>query len=195
MTTRNKILLIALASAFSLSTAKAHEEVYHIDTSHSSVNFSIRHFVAKTTGSFNQFSGTIHVDTDDMTKSRVEATITVGSVDTADEKRDAHLNADDYFHSAKFPLIQFKSSKWSATEKEDVFSVTGDLTMLGVTREVVLEVSLLGFGPGRNGAYLSGWEATTTIDRTDWGLTAGAPAIGNDVDITINIEAVRQQEQ
>lgn len=192
MSAYNKTLFIALASVLSLHAAKATEEIYQIDTSHSSVNFSIRHFVAKTTGSFNQFSGTIHVDTEDMSRSHVEAIITVGSVDTADEKRDAHLNADDYFHSAKFPLIEFKSTNWAATEKDDVFAVTGDLTMLGITREVILQVHLLGFGPGRNGAYLSGWEATTVIDRSDWGLTAGAPAIGNEVDITINIEAVRQ---
>ncbi|MGB0344893.1 MAG: YceI family protein [Coraliomargarita sp.] len=177
MSARNKTLLIALASVLSLHAAKATEEIYRIDTSHSSVNFSIRHFVAKTTGSFNQFSGNIQVDTEDMTRSRAKATITVGSVDTADEKRDAHLNADDYFHSAKFPLIEFKSTNWAATGKDDVFAVTGDLTMLGVTREVVLQVHLLGFGPGRDGAYLSGWEATTVIDRRDWGLTAGAPAM------------------
>lgn len=192
MSAYNKTLFIALASVLSLHAAKATEEIYQIDTSHSSVNFSIRHFVAKTTGSFNQFSGTIHVDTEDMSRSHVEAIITVGSVDTADEKRDAHLNADDYFHSAKFPLIEFKSTNWAATEKDDIFAVTGDLTMLGITREVILQVHLLGFGPGRDGAHLSGWEATTVIDRSDWGLTAGAPAIGNEVDITINIEAIRQ---
>lgn len=187
-----KYHFLAITSILYLSAAHAVEETYEIDTSHSSVNFSIRHFVAKTTGSFNQFSGTIHVDTEDMSRSRVAATLTVESVDTADKKRDAHLNADDYFHSTKFPLIEFKSTKWTITGKDDVFSVTGELSMLGVTREVVLEVNLLGFGPGRNGAHLSGWEATTTIDRSDWGLTAGAPAVGNEVEITINIEAVRQ---
>ncbi|MGC6456039.1 MAG: YceI family protein [Coraliomargaritaceae bacterium] len=188
----NKFYILAIASIFTLSASNAAEETYQIDTSHSSVSFSIRHFVAKTTGSFNQFSGTIYVDTEDMTRNRVEASITVGSIDTASEKRDAHLNADDYFHSDKFPLIEFKSTVWTTTEKNEVFSVTGELTMLGVTKEVVLEVTLLGFGPGRNGAHLSGWEATTSIDRTEWGLTAGAPAVGDEVSITILIEAVRQ---
>lgn len=192
MNTLKKNLSCLIISLTFLSGLKAAEEVYRIDTSHSSVSFSIRHFVAKTTGSFNQFEGTIHVDTADMTQSRVEAIITVGSVDTADKKRDTHLNADDYFHSAKFPAIEFTSTDWSITDKEDVYSVTGNLTMLGVTKEVILKVSLLGFGPGRNGAYLSGWEATTKIDRSEWGLTAGAPAVGNEVDIIINIEAVRQ---
>ena len=192
MKKQNRALTITVAALISLTAANAHEEVYKIDPVHSTVNFSIRHFVAKATGSFNQFEGSIQVDTDDLSKSSVEATITVGSVDTANEMRDDHLNADDYFNTATFPVITFTSTKWESTDEETMFLVTGPLTMLGITKEVTLEVSLLGFGPGRNGAHLSGWEASTTIDRTEWGLTAGAPAVGNEVEVTINIEAVRQ---
>ncbi|WP_269524695.1 YceI family protein [Coraliomargarita parva] len=167
-------------------------ETYKIDPVHSSVKFSIRHFVAKTSGSFGQFEGTITVNRDDLTKSSVEAVIQVASVDTANEKRDAHLKTDDFFGAESHPIISFRSTKWEATDDEDEFEVTGELRMHGMTKEVTLEVELLGFGEGMQGAYLSGWEVTTEIDRTGWGITGGQPAVGDEVEITINIEAIRQ---
>ena len=185
--------LLSIALSLLIATAgNAHEATYVIDTAHSSVNFSIRHFVAKTTGTFKDFSGTLVIDTDDMTQSSVEATIQVSSIDTASVKRDQHLNADDYFNTATFPVMTFKSTRWEPTDEDDEFSVSGELTLLGVTRPVTLQVELLGIGPGRNGAVLSGWEAHATIDRREWGLTSGAPAVGDEVEIEINIEAVKQ---
>jgi len=167
-------------------------ETYQIDTAHSSVKFSIRHFVAKTTGNFADFEGTLKVDRDDLTKSSVEATIKIPSVDTDSDKRDAHLQEDDYFGAGEHPLMTFKSTQWAKAEGENKFKVTGDLTMRGITKAVTLDVELLGFGEGMRGAYLSGWEAKTTLDRTNWGITGGQPAVGKEVDVTINIEAFRQ---
>lgn len=185
------ISTIAL-SLFATSATAANVETYKIDKGHSSIKFSIRHFVAKTTGNFGEFEGTLLVDRDDLTQSSVEATINIPSVDTDSKKRDKHLQEDDYFAAAKHPLMTFKSTKWVATDAKDKFKVTGDLTLNGVTKPVILDVELLGFGPGKGGSHLSGWEATATIDRTEWGVNGGQPAVGNDVDITINIEAVRQ---
>ena len=187
-----KTLLLCLAFALSSLSAIAEVETYKIDPTHSSVKFSIRHFVSKTTGSFNQFKGTLIIDRDDLSNSSVEAFITVPSVHTANKKRDTHLQQDDYFNAEKHPLITFKSSHWAKTENEDSFKVTGHLTMLQTTKEVLLQVDLLGFGPGMKGAQLSGWEATTQIDRTEWGINGGKPAVGTEVDITINIEAIKQ---
>jgi polyisoprenoid-binding protein YceI len=167
-------------------------ETYEIDTAHSSVKFSIRHFVAKTTGNFADFGGILKINRDDMTKSSVEATIQIASVDTNNEKRDAHLQEDDYFDAARQPLMTFKSTAWEATNDENQFKVTGDLSFNDVTKPVTLDVELLGFGEGMRGSYLSGWEATTTIDRTEWGVDGGQPAVGSEVDVTINIEAIRQ---
>ncbi|MEM7792181.1 MAG: YceI family protein [Verrucomicrobiota bacterium] len=190
MKTRILATLAFITAGF--STASAEVETYLIDQSHSSVKFSIRHFVAKTTGVFKDFEGTLTLDRDDLTKSSVEATIKVPSVDTASKGRDEHLQEDDYFNTAEFPLMTFKSTSWVAGDKEGEFKVTGDLTMLGITKPVVLDVELLGFGPGRNGAFLTGWEATTTLDRTEWGLTSGQPAVGAEVDVTINVEGIRK---
>ncbi len=189
---------LAAASAFAAhhehegETKSAKHEVYDIDPVHSSVKFAIRHFVAKTTGSFGEFEGTLEVDRDDLTNSRVKAKVKVPSVDTNNQKRDDHLQEDDYFHASEHPLITFESTKWEATDRENHYKVTGDLGMHGTTKPVTLDVELLGFGEGPRDAYLSGWEATTTLDRTEWGIDGGQPAVGNQVDITINIEAIRK---
>ena len=187
-----KLISLTLILVINTLFARAEVETYKIDPTHSSVKFSIRHFVAKTTGKFNQFEGTITVDRNDLSNSTISATIQVASVDTANKKRDSHLQEAEYFNSTEHPLITFESIKWESTDKENTFKVTGDLTMLNTTKEVVLTVDLLGFGPGMNDAYLSGWEARTLLDRTDWGISGGQPAVGADVDVVINIEAIRQ---
>lgn len=183
---------LALSSLALTSGVQAAVETYKIDTTHSSVKFSIRHFVAKTTGNFAEFEGMLKIDRDDLTKSHVEATIKIPSVDTDNDKRDQHLQEDDYFGSAEHPAMTFKSTKWTKAPGENKFKVVGDLTMRGVTKSVTLDVELLGFGEGMRGSYLSGWEATTTLDRTEWGIEGGQPAVGAEVDVTINIEAIRQ---
>lgn len=195
MTQRLAIATLFLFATFisqGLVQASSGVELYQIDRTHSSVKFSIRHFVAKTTGSFGQFSGTLKIDRDDLTQSSIEAQIEIPSVDTDSEKRDAHLQEDDYFDAAQFPAMTFKSTQWEATESKNHFKVTGDLSIRGITRAVTLDVELLGFGEGARGAYLSGWEAKTTLDRTLWGIDGGQPAVGTDVDVLINIEAARQ---
>ena len=182
---------LLLATAFALgriATASAAVETYVIDSVHSSVGFSIRHFVSKVPGSFTKFSGAIVVDRDNLEHSSVEATIDVGSVSTANEKRDAHLKTPDFFDAAKFGSMNFKSKAWKKTGA-DAFDVTGDLTIHGVTKTVVLKVKLLGFGPGMMGAKLSGWEATTTLLRSDFGITGFPGMLGDDVAVNIAIEA------
>lgn len=187
-----KLISFTLILVINTLFATAEVETYTIDPTHSSVKFSIRHFVAKTTGKFNQFEGTIMVDRNDLSNSTISATIQVASVDTANKKRDSHLQEDEYFNSTEHPLITFESTKWESTDEENTFKVTGDLTMLNTTKEIVLTVDLLGFGPGMNDTYLSGWEARTQLDRTEWGISGGQPAVGAEVDVVINIEAIRQ---
>jgi polyisoprenoid-binding protein YceI len=185
-------VLALLAAVSGLSTvASAAVETYNIDPVHSSVAFSVRHFLTKVPGRFTQFSGAIVVDRDNLENSSVEATIDVGSVSTASEKRDAHLKSPDFFDAAKFGTITFKSKSWKKTG-DGTFDVTGDLTLHGVTKEVVLKVNLLGFGPGMMGAQLSGWDASVTLNRADYGVNGPAmlgTALGNDVGVSISIEA------
>jgi polyisoprenoid-binding protein YceI len=189
-------LLAVAAFASGLATAaSAAVETYTIDPVHSSVGFKIRHFVSRVPGGFTKFSGTITVDRDNLENSSVAAEIEVGSINTRNDNRDADLKSPNYFDAAKFGTITFKSTSWKKTG-DTTFDVTGDLTIKGVTKSVTLNVTLDGFGPGMRGAQLSGWEATTTLNRMDYGVTGPAmigKALGEDVAITITVEADLKQ--
>jgi polyisoprenoid-binding protein YceI len=195
MRTRIQHALFGIATLGLLASAQATVETYKIDPVHSSVGFTVRHFVSKVPGSFTKFDGTIIVDRDNLEKSSVEATIDVGSVSTANTQRDNHLKSPDFFDAGKFASITFKSKSWTKTG-DDSFDVTGSLTIKEVTKEVVLKVKLLGFGAGMKGAMLSGWEATTTLHKADFGVKGPAmlsAALGDDVGVTIGIEADLQK--
>lgn len=187
-----KRLLPLLAILGLLASARAEVETYKIDAAHSSIGYSLRHILSKFTSSFTQVSGDIVVDRDNMEKSTVTATIDVAALNTANEGRDKHIKGPDFFDVTKFPTATFKSRSWKKTG-ENTFDITGDLTLKDVTKEVVLHTTVLGFGPGmRPGTLLSGWEATTTIKKSDFNLAGPAmlqKALGDDVALTINIEA------
>jgi len=187
----SKTLVFSAIAAGLATSASAAVETYTIDPVHSSVGFSIRHVISKVPGRFTQFSGIITVDRDNLENSSVTATIDVGSINTDNEKRDADLKSAGYFNASSFASMTFKSKSWKKTG-ENAFDVTGDLTIRGVTKEVVLKVYLLGFGPGMMGAQLSGWDATVTINRDDFGVTGPAYAdkmLGKDVGVSISVEA------
>jgi polyisoprenoid-binding protein YceI len=186
-----KFLALAALAAGISNMASAAVETYTIDPVHSSVGFSVRHFLTKVPGLFTKFSGTITVDRDNLENSSVTATIDVGSVSTNNEKRDNHLKSPDFFDAANFATITFTSKSWKKTG-DNTFDVTGDLTIHGVTKEVVLKVDLLGFGPGMMGAQLSGWDASTTLNREDFGVKGPAmlgKALGSEVGVSITVEA------
>src|SRR6478735_4401887 len=179
-------LFALVAAAASLSA-----ETYNIDPVHSSVGFTLRHMVSNFTSSFTKVSGTIAYDPAAAEQSSVQATIDIGSVNTANEKRDNHIKSPDFFDAAKFPTATFKSKAWKKTG-ENTFDVTGDLTIKDVTKEVVLKTTLVGSGPGMGGATLTGWEATTTLKKSEFGLAGPAmlsSVLGDDVTVTVSIEA------
>ncbi len=191
MKLRSQLLALFVGAVALVSVSTAATETYTIDPVHSTVGFSIRHVFSKVTGTFNSFQGSITVDRDNLAASTVSATIDIASVDTHSEKRDGHLKTPDFFDAAKFPTMTFKSKTWTKTS-DTTFDVTGDLTIKDVTKQVVLKVTSLGFGPGMMGAPVSGWEASTTINRTDFGVngpTMLGKAVGEDVTISISVEA------
>lgn len=160
---------------------------YKIDSVHSGVSFKIRHFINKVPGSFAAFGGTVVLDKEDMTKSSIDATIQAASVNTRNADRDLHLLNEDFFSTEAHPVITFKSTKFEPVG-DDKYNIHGELTMLGQTKTVVLDATHLGFATGRNGTQLSGWEATTTINRADWGMSYGMPAVGEEVEVELNIQ-------
>ena len=178
---------------FAANSVFADAETYKIDPVHSTIGFKIRHLVGTVTGRFADVTGTIQIDADHPENSSVEATIQAASIDTANAKRDAHLKSPDFFDVTKFAAMTFKSKKVNVIDKQTA-DVTGDLTIHGVTKEVTLHVSFLGKATGPGGTPQTGWEATTKINRTDFGLAwsklvEGVAMVGDEFDITLEIES------
>ena len=186
---RSLLALVITALALgSLTSARAAIETYNIDPVHTWVGFSVAHFFTKVPGYFGKVKGTIVVDRDHLENSTVEAVIEVASITTNTKMRDDDLRSTNFFAAAQFPAMTFKSSAWKSTG-DNTYAVTGVLTMKNVAKEVELKVTSLGFGPGMKGAAISGWEAKLTLDRRDFDITADQGAVGNSVDVLINVEA------
>ena len=187
-------LLTALAAAASF----AQPVTYDIDSAHSSAQFSVRHMmISNVKGEFAKVTGTITYDPKNVAASKVEAVIDTNSINTREAKRDAHLKSPDFFDTAKYPTITFSSKQvWSANGK---LHVKGDLTMHGVTKEAVLT---LNESPAtvkdQRGSVRLGAEATTQINRKDWGIVwnravdGGGVVVSDQVTITLDIEAVQK---
>ena len=187
-----KLFTAALAALLALPALAA--DTFKIDGSHSQSSFTVKHLlISNVRGDFGKTEGVVVLDEADPSKSKVEATIDVASVNTRDEKRDAHLKNADFFDVAKFPTITFKSTK--VEKSADGLKVTGDLTMKGVTKPVVLDV----VGPTAEvkdpwGNAKRGASATATINRKDFGVSYGPDAIVSDkVKIQIDVELVKDQ--
>ena len=173
------------------------QQIYTIDSAHSAVHFSVRHMMlSNVRGEFTKLSGTIRFDTADPAGSSIEASIDAASINTRDAQRDTHLKSADFLDVEKFPKIAFRS-KHIKLHKERA-EITGDLTIHGTTREIVLDVE----GPSNEikdpwGKHRVGATATTKLNRKDFGLTwnaaleTGGVMVGDEVKITIDIEAVR----
>jgi len=185
-----KLAVILLWAASGLS-AEAATETYAIDPAHSSVEFSVRHFLTKVKGRFQKFEGAITVDREAMEKSNVIASMETSSVDTNQAKRDEHLRKADFFDASKYPKMTFQSKSWKKVGDQE-YEVAGDLMLHGVIKPATLTVKCLGFTQGMKGAPISAWEVHGKIKRSDFGMTYGGPAVGDEVEIEINIEAKRQ---
>jgi polyisoprenoid-binding protein YceI len=196
---KRSLLGVALAALTFLSPAVA-ADTYEIDAAHSGVMFTVKHMVVfDVTGKFTQFIATGAYDPADPSSLSFEATIQAESVDTANSKRDNHLRSADFFEVEKHPTLTFKSKQADKTD-DTSWKVTGDLTIRGVTREAVLDVSFL--APeikDMAGNYRVPVRAAGKINRKDFGLTwnraleTGGVLVGEEVDIRIDAAMVRQR--
>ncbi len=190
----NKITLLALLSALLIAHSAFAADTFVFDKAHSTMGFQVRHLFSKVPGKFDDFSGQIQLDEANPEQSSVEVTIKTASIDTGFKMRDDNLRSPDFFDVKKFPEITFKSTAVKQTG-ENTADVTGNLTMHGVTKEVVLKVELLGKGAGmKPGSIVSGWDAGTALKRSEFGLTwnkaiEGTQIAGDDVQIELHIEA------
>jgi polyisoprenoid-binding protein YceI len=175
-------------------------ERWEIDSSHSSVHFSVRHLViAKVRGSFGRWSGTIQVPDGDFSKATVSVAIDASSIDTGVADRDKHLKSADFFDVETHPELRFIGKRVQPRSGAEI-DVVGDLTIKGITREVILRVEQHGQAKDPWGNVRAAFTAKTTIDRKDFGLTwnqvleTGGVMVGDRVEIEADIEAVKQVE-
>ena len=189
---------LALAVLLLPSLALAEAATWNIDPSHTQATFTVRHMViSNVKGEFQSTKGVVKIDDKDLAKSMVDVTIDAASIHTREDKRDAHLRSPDFFDVERYPTITFKSTK---VEKAggDRYKVTGDLTMHGVTKPVVLDAALTPQVKGMMGEVRRGAQATTRVNRQEYGLKwnkmlEAGPLVGDDVAIEINAELIKAQ--
>ena len=191
-------MLASMASGLSLPAA-APTTAWKIDPQHSSAQFAVRHLGLSTVrGAFSKLSGTMQLDDQDVTKSTIEVSIDVNTVDTREPGRDKELRSEHFFDVARFPTMTFKSKKVEQVAPGKL-RVTGELTIHGTTREVVLDVDGL-TAPAKDpwGNQRIAASATTRINRQDYGvkwnakLDNGGAVVGDDVNITIDVEMIQK---
>jgi len=177
--------------------ASTTSSTWTLDPAHTLVEFAAKHLMITTVkGRFTGVSGTIHIDETDPTASSVEAVIDSASIDTRTDQRDAHLKSADFLEVARYPQITFRSTRVERAGDAH-YRVTGDLTIHGVTKPVVLDVHDEGRTKDPWGGERAGFSATTRIDRRDFGLTwsqvveSGGLVVGNEIRITLEVEATR----
>jgi len=184
--------LAAIVSLVLILPAAAETQSWNIDGAHSSAQFSVRHMgISTVRGAFTKLSGTVQYDATNPIKTTIDATIEAASVDTRVEMRDNDLRGPNFFDASKYPTLTFKSKKVEEAGPGKL-KVTGDLTIHGVTKEVTLDVE----GPSApvkdpRGNLRVGASASTTINRSDFGVNGAAAVVGNDVPITIDMELTR----
>ena len=189
-----KIITLACCSALLIVQSAFAADTYVFDKAHSTIGFQIRHLFSNVPGKFDDFTGTIQYDEANPEQSSVEVNIKTASIDTGVKMRDDDLRSPNFFDATKYPETTFKSKSVKSTGKQ-TFDVTGDLTMHGVTKEVVLKVELIGKGAGmKEGSIVSGWDGTTALKRSEFGLAwskviEGTQVVGDDVKIELHIEA------
>ena len=188
----SRFMAFLAAVALSAASAVAEVQTWQIDPNHTAAQFSVRHMgISTVRGAFTKVSGTAQYDPADPGKTLLEANIDAASIDTRVSMRDDDLRSPNYFDVAKYPTITFKS-KSVQTAGEGKLKITGDLTIHGVTKEVVLDVD----GPSspvtdpRGNTHL-GASARTTVNRKDFGVGGSNPMVGEEITITIDVELVR----
>jgi polyisoprenoid-binding protein YceI len=190
-----KVVTLA-AALLALATAAPAADTYAVDKNHSEVSFQVKHLISQVRGRFTDFEGTFALDPAKPEASSVDFRIKAASIDTANADRDKHLRTADFFDVEKHPEVSFKSTSIKKTG-DNAYTVTGQFTMHGVTKTLVLPVTFTGAMKDPGGNDRVGFELGTTLNRKDYGivwnkaLDAGGVVLGDDVRITINLSLVK----
>lgn len=188
-------MILGMTLALTVLASPALADEYKIDPVHSSALFKINHLGASNTyGMMPNVTGTVTFNEDDASKNAITISVDATSVSTFNAGRDKHLSGPDFFNAKQFPAITFKSTSWKKSG-DGTYDITGEFTLLGVIKEITVNVEHIGYGKNRTGNELTGFESTFVIDRTDFGMAYGVAdegGIGKDVTITIAIESAKQ---
>jgi len=183
-------LLLGLAAAYRGAPAASAAEAaasYKVDPVHSMVIFKVKHMGAGNFyGRFNQVSGTFTIDDADPSKNRVEFEVKADSIDTANKQREDHLKGPDFFNVVQFPTITFKGKELKKAGESH--EVAGDLTFRGVTKPLKAKVEKVGTGKGRRGETITGFEATFTLKRSDFGMNYMVGPLGDEIHVIVSTE-------
>jgi len=183
-------ILAVVALVLAATTVLAEVETYKFDKAHTLIGFRIRHVLTKVEGRFKNFDGTIWIDRANPSASKVELTIQTASIDTGVDARDQDLRSANYFDADKYSTITFKSTKVEP-KGNDLYDVTGEFTMHGVTKTIKVPVKSFGFAKmGKTDK--AGFEVALTLNRKDYGIEKGAPVVGDDVELNIQVEANKE---
>lgn len=174
---------------------------YQIDMAHSQIQFTVRHMmISKARGWFDKFEGSVNLDEAAPANTTVDVRIEAASINTRDEKRDGHLRSADFFNAEQYPYLTFKSKRVEVLNDNNA-RLFGDLTIVGVTHEVALEVEYTGSAKSPWGTTSFGFNGRTVINRKDWNLTwnaaleTGGVLVGDEITIDIELELVKVPEQ
>lgn len=185
-----KLIFTGILCSLGLALSASGADTYKVDPVHSSVIFGIKHKgVTNFYGAFKEISGTVTFDAADPSKSSVELTVPVESVDTRDDKRNQHLKSPDFFNAKQFPTITFKSNKIEGSG--DTYKVSGDLTIHGVTKPITVDFKR-GADGGGQGKTTGGGEARFTIKRSDFDMKFMVGPLGDDVSIILSLEGPKE---
>ncbi|MDR4464653.1 MAG: YceI family protein [Nitrospira sp.] len=191
------LVMVSLLALFPIP-AGAETARWTIDQDHSAIEFRVAHMVvSKTSGRFTDYQGFIEMDTDTKTLKSIEATIKAGSIDTNHDKRDAHLRNADFLDVERFPTMTYKLSQYQ--KQGDTYTIIGDLTLRGVTKQVTLSATFNGVTKDPWGNTRAGFSADGTLNRKDFGmvwnkvLDSGGLVVGDEVHIHLDIECIKAQ--
>ncbi len=196
-----KSFMMLVIASFIATIATAQPATWKTDPAHSNITFAVDYMVlTEVTGNFKEFSSTMTTDGENLEKGSVNVTIKAASINTENDRRDAHLRSADFFDAEKYPEITFLSKSFDKGEGNS-YKINGDLTMRGVTKPITIDAKYMGQVRDMRGNLRQGFKGTTTINRNDFGvkynatLETGGVLIGNNVTVTINAQFIQQQQE
>ena len=191
----SKIIVLGLLLSFTTKDAEA--PTWNIDSNHTSISFEVTHFFTPVAGSFKDFDGSLNFDPENLAGSSADFTVKINSVETDNEKRNGHLQSQDFFNAEKYPEMKFKSSSFTKSGEE--YTIIGNLTIRDITKEISIPVEVLGIGehPMKKSKLITAMRAEFLLNRNDYGVGSGSwtatAVVGDEVKVSVLLEANRNK--